>query len=449
MESGLILLALICGVRLRFWDEHALFQSYVAMPGFGLQAATFAVLMQTCFYYGGLYRLEKPRSGHEVMLCLSQALGGACLLLGAAYYLVPELLIGRGVLFISTGLVAVFVGANRMLIDAAWRTTSPQRILILGTQDLARAVAQEFDRRSDLNVALAGFVDSGSPAPQGYENLMGRPVWRADNDLDALVLRQGVGRIVVAMEDRRGRLPVGELVRLRTRGILIEDAETALSALSGRVWLRSVKPSWFVFSGGFRRSRVTMVIKRAMDLAIGVGTLILGLPAMILVAAAVRLDSAGPVIYRQERVGRGGRVFHVLKFRSMRENAEADGARWAQSSDDRVTRVGRFLRKYRLDEMPQCVNIILGHMSVVGPRPERPVFVERLREEICYYDERHTVRPGLTGWAQTQHVYGASVEDAARKLEYDLFYLKNMSIVFDVIVILQTIRTVMTGHGAR
>jgi exopolysaccharide biosynthesis polyprenyl glycosylphosphotransferase len=240
------------------------------------------------------------------------------------------------------------------------------------------------------------------------------------------------------------------LVNLRVRGVPVEDAHTALAALTGRVWLQAVQPSWFVYSDGFRRSRLNAVLKRVLDLCFGVMGLILSAPLMGLIAAAVRLDSKGPVFYRQTRVGQGGRLFEVLKFRSMRLNAEEEnGAQWAQEDDPRVTRVGKVLRKYRLDEIPQFINVIRAEMSFVGPRPERPVFVEQLREQIPYYDERHSVRPGITGWAQVQHSYGGTLEDSVRKLEYDLFYLKNMSMLFDCAIVFQTVRIVLFGRGAR
>jgi len=231
-------------------------------------------------------------------------------------------------------------------------------------------------------------------------------------------------------------------------GVRVEDAQTAMAELSGRISLSAIQPSWFVFSEGFRRSDLLILMKDSLDLACAVVGFLLTLPIMALVAAAIKLDSKGPVIYRQRRVGVGGRCFEVYKFRSMRTDAEQGRAQWASRNDPRVTRVGAFLRKYRLDELPQFVNVIRGDMSFVGPRPERPEFVEELREVIPYYDERHTVRPGITGWAQVQYEYGASVEGASRKLEYDLYYLKHMSALFDLRIILQTVRTVLSGKGA-
>jgi exopolysaccharide biosynthesis polyprenyl glycosylphosphotransferase len=229
----------------------------------------------------------------------------------------------------------------------------------------------------------------------------------------------------------------------------VEDAHSTIAALTGRVWLETVKPSWFVFSDGFQRSLLTLLLKRLIDLICGLAGLLLTFPLMLLIAVAIRLESKGPIIFRQTRVGLRGKPFKLLKFRSMRADAEQFGAVWASEKDPRITRIGRILRKYRLDEMPQFVNIIRGQMSFVGPRPERPVFVEQLRRDISYYDERHSVRPGLTGWAQVQYHYGSTVEDARNKMEYDLFYLKNMSVPFDCAIIFRTIRIVLMGKGGR
>jgi sugar transferase (PEP-CTERM system associated) len=259
---------------------------------------------------------------------------------------------------------------------------------------------------------------------------------------------EGVTRIIVALDDLRGALPTSELVRLRIKGIQVEDAYSALAALTGRIWLRATRPSSFVFSSGFQRSATTLFLKRVIDIALALCGIIVFAPLMGLVALAVWLESRGPVLYRQTRVGLSEEVFNLVKFRSMRVDAEKGGPQWSPKNDDRVTRIGRILRKYRLDELPQFFNVIRGEMSFVGPRPERPMFVEQLRQQIPWYDERHTVRPGVTGWAQVQYPYGCSVEDAMRKLEYDLFYLKNMSIAFDMAIVFQTVRVVLFGLGS-
>jgi sugar transferase (PEP-CTERM system associated) len=367
------------------------------------------------------------------------------------YYLLPDLLIGRGVFFISMGFTAVVVMPSRFMLNLAWQATAPkQNVLILGTGAAAMAVARELTRRADLSLHLIGFAEPGPVDRDSSGALLGFPILGPAEHLASYVHYQRVSRIVVALEDRRGAMPIRDLVKLRIQGVVVEDAPTAISALSGRVWLDLVRPSWFVFSEGFRRSKLTLVLKRCLDLLFGFAGLVLSLPLMALVAIAIRLDSRGPILFRQTRVGLGGRTFWLLKFRSMRVDAEKEnGVQWAEKNDPRVTRAGRFLRKFHLDELPQFINVIRGDMSFVGPRPERPEFVDKLRQEMSYYDERHTVRPGLTGWAQVQFHYGASIEDARRKLEYDLFYLKNMTLLFDAVIILKTIRIVLLGEGGR
>ena len=450
LEGLVITLALVCGARLRFWDSDAGFLAYVGVSDFLIQLAAFVVILQVSFYYCHLYDLSAIRHRHEMWISLGQSLGVGCLLLGLLYFAFPGLVISRGVFFISIALVAAFVTLNRAMLDRVWMVAAPrENTVILGTGKLGVTVCRELTSRDDLDVSLKGFVSLGVDhlADGG---ILGRPVLGAVDQLPAIVEQLGISRIIVALEDRRQTLPIRELVTLRVSGVRVEEAHSTISSLTGRVWLETVKPSWFVFSDGFRRSHLTAFLKRTIDLVCGLLGLVLSAPLMLLVAVAIRLDSKGPVIYRQARVGLRGRIFDVLKFRSMRTDAEAEnGAQWASDRDPRVTRVGRFLRKYRLDELPQFLNVIRGEMSFVGPRPERPVFVEQLRKEISYYDERHTVRPGLTGWAQVQYEYGASVEDAARKLEYDLFYLKNMSVMFDCAIIFKTVGIVLAGQGGR
>ena len=450
-EGVLIALALMCSVWLRFWNSPDEIDALVHFPEIALQGLMVIVIFQLCFYYSDLYDLNVIRGRSEQLICLGQSLGSACLVLGALYYIFPGLLIGRGIFLISVFLVAAFVTLNRVVLDRAWQLAAPkQNILILGTREMALNVARELKARDDLNVNLVGFLEA-KPGDSGPERtVFGHPVIGAADDLERLAAEYRVARIVVAMEDRRGKMPVRELVRLRVQGIRVEDAHSTMSSLSGRIWLESIHPSWFVYSDGFRRSRLTLALKRTLDLSFGIFGLVISLPVMALVAMAIKLDSKGPVIFRQKRVGLGGRSFELLKFRSMRVDAEqANGAQWASSNDPRATRVGRFIRKFRLDELPQFINLIRGEMSFVGPRPERPVFVEQLRKDIAYYDERHSVRPGITGWAQVMYPYAATVEDSYRKLEYDLFYLKNMSIFFDCAIILKTIRTVISGEGGR
>ena len=450
VESLLIVLSLICAVRLRFWNDPGEFDVYLSFPDFAIQSAIVVVVCLVCFYYNDLYNIGRGRGSLDRVLRIEQSLGAASLLLGSLYFLFPSLLLSRGVFLIGMGLVTTFILLSRQVLDKAWQlTATAQRVVILGTGPLALELARELTRRDDLNMKLEGFV-SGSGVGQDGEKIFGFPVLGSAAEMEELAERHAISKIIVALEDRRAVLPTRDLVTLKVRGVRVEDAPSALAALTGRISLRAIKPSWFVFSDGFQRSKWNDLVKRILDLAAGIIGLLLSSPVMILVAVAVRLDSKGPIIYRQTRVGRMDKHFEVLKFRSMRSDAEIQsGAQWASENDPRITRLGRFLRKYRLDELPQFINVIRGEMSFVGPRPERPVFVEELRKSIPYYDERHSVRPGLTGWAQVQYAYGSSIEDAFNKLEYDLFYLQNMSVTFDLAIIFQTIRIVLGGHGGR
>jgi sugar transferase (PEP-CTERM system associated) len=446
VESVVIVLSVGLGAKLRFWNDPAQFLLYTDSGSFLLQVLTVLLVLETCCYYNDLYDLSVVRPRGEQFLCLAQALGAGCLLLGLLYCLIPGLLVGRGVLFIALVLTTTVISAMRIGLDWVWQLTArEQPVLILGNGEIALTTARELERRVDLNFRIAGFV---TPHESPCRELLRYPVLGDQSELRSIAADHRISKIIVALEDLRGALPTRDLVRLRVQGIEIEDAHSALAALTGRVWLRTVRPSWFVFSTGFQRSKVTLVLKRIADLAFGLLGLVLLSPIMLLTAIAVRLDSKGPVLYRQERVGLTGKVFNLVKFRSMQTNAEAGkGAQWAQIDDPRVTRVGRFIRKYRLDELPQFLNVIRGEMSFVGPRPERPCFVEQLREQIPFYDERHSVRPGITGWAQVEYTYTASVEDAFRKLEYDLFYLKNLSILFDFAILFRTVRVVLFGAG--
>ena len=446
VEALLIVLSLICAVKLRFWNDPEEVLSYLSLPDFAVQAIVVVFVCLPCFYYNDLYDLSVGYSGVDRVIRVEQSLGAASLLLGLLYFLFPGLLLGRGVFIIGMVLVTALVILSRKLLDKAWQFTAPlQRVVILGTGQLALELARELTRRGDLNMKLEGFVGGSRD-----EKLFGFPVLGPASEMEAIAKERAVSKIIVALEDCRGALPTRELVTLRVQGVRVEDAASALSGLTGRIALRAVKPSWFVFSDGFHRSKWNDLLKRVLDLVAGILGFVVSLPVMILVALAVRLDSKGPVIYRQRRVGRMGRCFDVLKFRSMRTDAEQEnGAQWASANDPRVTRVGRFLRKYRLDEIPQFCNVIRGEMSFVGPRPERPCFVEELRKTIPYYDERHSVRPGITGWAQVQYTYGSTIEDAFNKLEYELFYLKNMSLTFDLAIIFRTIRIVIGGQGGR
>ncbi len=452
LEGGLIAAALTFGVKLRFWNDPASFEFYTMLPDFAIQALAVMLCIQVSFYYYELYDLHISWRPSEQYIRLGQSLGGACVLLSFLYFLFPALTLGRDVFFIALSMVMSSVLVTRLLVDWFWRATVPgESVLILGTTKLAVDIAREIKQREDLNLRLVGFVQTETGAASHGEAppLFGRTNLVEAGDLEAIVRQHGVSSMIVA-PDEHTVLPVSQLIHLRTRGVQVRDGNSTIASLTGRIPLETVPTNWFIFSEGFRRTRPIAAFKRILDLVASVAGLLLSAPIMALTAAAVKFDSAGPVLFRQTRVGLGGRSFEVLKFRSMRADAEAvSGAQWAQENDPRVTRIGKHLRKFRLDELPQFINVIRGDMSFVGPRPERPEFVTQLRRQIPYYDERHTVRPGITGWAQVCYPYGASVEDALRKLEYDLFYLKGMSFFFDAAIVFKTVQIVLFGRGGR
>jgi sugar transferase (PEP-CTERM system associated) len=270
------------------------------------------------------------------------------------------------------------------------------------------------------------------------------------SDLEDLVQSYRVDRIVVAVDDRRGRLPLDSLLRLRLPDeVAIQESVSFYETLTGKVNTEMLRPSWLIFSTLPASQRLYKHVRRLLDIALASAGIVLSAPIMLLTAIAIKLESRGPVLYIQDRVGKHNRPFKIIKFRSMKDDAEETGPVWAGQADSRVTRVGRVIRKLRVDELPQFVNIIRGEMSFIGPRPERPVFVEQLEREVPYYAQRHLVKPGLTGWAQVRYRYGASVEDAREKLQYDLYYIKNQSPVLDAIILIETIRIVLFGRGAR
>jgi sugar transferase (PEP-CTERM system associated) len=357
--------------------------------------------------------------------------------------------VGRGVFMVSATLVILFVSGWRMVFEWVSRRVAPrERLLLVGTGPAAVSLARElFQRRTELGVEIVGFVD---PDP----TRVGAPVINPGvigtvEDIPSIVRARGVARVVVSLADARGKLPMDKLLEMKLDGVTFDHLASVYEELTGKIAVENLRPSWLIFSAGFRKSRLVQSGKRLIDLLAATVGLALAAPIMAMVAAAVKLTSAGPAVYRQERVGQHGRVFTVLKFRSMRQDAEAGtGAVWAVKNDNRVTPIGRFLRKSRLDELPQLLNVLRGDMSLVGPRPERPEFVKKLTEQIPFYGQRHIVRPGLTGWAQVRYTYGSSVEDALEKLQYDLFYIKNLSIPFDLFIIFSTIKTVILRRGA-
>jgi len=404
-------------------------------------------LCELCFYYNDLYDLTIVHSKSELLVRILQAAGAAAIVLAVVSTLLPSLIIGHGIFITLVWMLPITIPAWRLAFDSL--THDPhleERVLIIGTGPLACTIAGQIGAQHDFAYRIVGFLEEPSatePAVAGLQ-VLGTP-----SDLPRLVAQHDIDRIVVSLADRRGHLPVGELLQAKLAGVRVEDAATTYERITGKILTEGLKPSWLIFSDGFSASRATRVVKRISDLLFaGIG-LIVAAPLMLLTALAIHLDSRGPIVYRQERVGEGGRIFTLCKFRSMRADAEAGTPVWARDRDDRVTRVGRFIRLTRLDELPQLWNVLRGDMSFVGPRPERPYFVQQLASAIPFYTERHAVKPGVTGWAQVKYRYGASIEDAMEKLRYDLYYIKHLSIVFDLTIVIDTVKVILSGKGAK
>lgn len=446
LEVLLVMAAVIGAAWLRFMNDpegHEIFQENIAV-----RALLVAMFTTTAMAALGLYEVHGRLNRFEFVLRLlvSFALGGIALMV--LYYLVPAAYIGRGVIVIAMVLGMVGIAVMRFcLVHAVSGDLFRRRVLVLGAGSNADLINTRLRRGSDRRAfTLVGFLPIPGQESTVPESMRIEPV----GGLSELAHRLQISEIVVAPDERRGGLPMEEMLTCVQRGVAMTDLSTFFEREAGIVTTNLVDPSWLVFSGGFDHSTSRCMNKRLFDVLAASMLLLVAWPFMALVAMCIRLESRGPILYQQTRIGEGGRPFELVKFRSMRVDAEGDGvARWAQRGDDRTTRVGRFIRLTRLDELPQLFNILRGEMSIVGPRPERPQFVDMLSREIRYYAVRHCVKPGLTGWAQLRYPYGASVRDAEEKLKFDLFYVKNHGLVFDLIILLQTVEVVLFQRGSR
>src|SRR5438094_2224005 len=432
----------------------------------GWKIAIVTALCQLCFYYNDLYDLTVVHSNRELVVRLLQAAGAAAIVLAAACIAVPSLILDSGTFVTALGVFVVAVLTWRVTFNYVARDPHlEERVLILGTGHTARMLAQQIATQQDFAYRLVGFLthDAGdgsrsrsqNAGSSGSSDTTEIHVRRHDiigtaTDIDRLVASRHVDRIIVGLSDRRGRLPIARRLHAKLSGVRVEDATTTYERLTGKILIDDLKPSWLIFSDGFRASRWTRFVKRMLDLSLSIIGFTVAAPVLLLTAIAIKLDSPGPPLYSQPRVGENGHVFKIYKFRSMRIDAEKTGTPiWATDRDPRITRVGRFIRLTRLDELPQLWNVMNGDMSFVGPRPERPFFVEQLAREIPFYMQRHAVKPGITGWAQVKYRYGSSIEDAMEKLRYDLYYIKHLSIFFDLTIVLDTVKVILFGKGAK
>jgi sugar transferase (PEP-CTERM system associated) len=443
IEAGLFFCAVFLAVKLH---DHA---ATLAEPAVLAPAAIFAVLMVCVNGAFGLYRRDQRLGFVNFVARAIVALFVGFVVAYAAFGMFPYGAIFQDALwFTVVYALAGLVIAHEVLLLPLTRAVFPHRVLVLGTGPEARAVEQCLAEANQPNLKLMGFyaVDQGAAPAVASHRIVPRN-W----PIDEAAWHLAVDEVVVAVREQRGGvLPLGELLSCRVSGVRVTDLAGFFERMRGEVPIEALKASWLIYGEGFRQGRSRHVVKRTFDLVVALALLALTAPIMLLAAIAIALGSGFPIIYRQERVGARGEPFMLLKFRSMVCDAEANGeAQWAAVNDARVTRVGRFLRRTRIDELPQLVNVLKGEMSFVGPRPERPCFVAKLTEQIPFYGVRHSVQPGITGWAQVRCAYGASVEDAVRKLQYDLYYVKNHTFFLDLLILLETVRVVLFGEGAR
>ena len=405
-----------------------------------------AVVEIFLLYVADLYNTRLPLGRREMVARLLICQAAAAPLVAAGGYALPSLRLGR-LAFLELGIIMTL---GLLFWRAAWlgswslaRMTI--RVLVVGSGPIGKSIA-DLGSGSARPFKIIGYLDDDPAAadsiPLGHE-LLGKIA-----DLSAIVEETRPDVVVVVQQDRRGRFPVNPLLECRLRGIAVEDWPTFYEKATGKILVTELRPSWLIFSDGFVKTARTEIIKRLFDVTLASVGLILAAPLMVLAAIAIKVESAGPVLYRQPRSGQNGCIFILNKFRSMRRDAEeGTGPVWAQQRDPRVTRVGALLRRMRLDELPQLFNVLLGHMSFIGPRPERPEFVHALQKEIPYYMKRLSIKPGITGWAQVKYGYGATVEDALEKLQYDLYYIKNLSLFLDLLILLNTVQVVLFARG--
>jgi sugar transferase (PEP-CTERM system associated) len=439
VETMVVFTSFLLGILLAFPEE-----SYIALNyEYGylkILVGTGLVLM--CSHWFDLYDFTRLDAKTDMYFRLFLVPGLLALGFAAIGLIFPKLLPGNNAVLI--GLVFLTLGLFGWRTAYGWLVQQPvmqERVYVLGTGERAQRLVQGLRQRKELGIDVIGW--SGN-----VEGALTRET-AAAHLMEAAATRS-VHRVIVAMPDRRGTIPMHELLQMRLNGVRVEEATSWLEKMSGRIEVEQLYPSWLIFADGFRFSSSFTMMRRILSTAVALILLIVVLPILPFVILAIKLDSQGPILYRQKRVGRAGHVFNCYKFRTMRQDAEADtGPTWAGDDDPRITRIGKFLRSTRLDEIPQLWCVFKGDMAFVGPRPERPEFVEWLSKEIPYYGVRHAVRPGITGWAQVRYKYGNTVEDAKEKLQYDLFYIKNASPGLDILIMFQTIKIVLLGRGAQ
>ncbi len=511
-EAALIGLGLLFATALRFRDAQAI-REQLQLPGVVLRYVIVVLVCELTLYYCDLYDLQIVSRRSVLFVRLLQALGSACVILSLLYFWDPDLSLGRGIAAIAAPVIISLVVGWRLLVDAgAPLMRRSERILIVGDGPAGRSLAEDLVKRPELNVQVVGFLseseetirngdretrgsryysvhsapnrqyvrtplvtqfagapmagsgvvafataaNSGAAAARSLavverdaEEIEMPPVVGNVSAVEKIVASERIDRIVLSFGERRGGMPIAELLRLKFEGFRIEEAHNMYERTTGRILLDHLSPSWLILSDGFQKPPLVLAAKRVLDLFVSALGLLLTAPIIAAVALAIWTEDGSPVLFRQERIGLGGRHFQILKFRSMRNQPADASPSWTSDEDPRITRVGKVIRKFRLDELPQLINVLRGNMSVVGPRPEQPRLAKMLEQELPYYSQRHTMRPGITGWAQVKYGYGASIEETKIKLEHDLFYIKHLSTSLDLAIMFETGKVLLSGRGAK
>ncbi|RMD63212.1 MAG: TIGR03013 family PEP-CTERM/XrtA system glycosyltransferase [Alphaproteobacteria bacterium] len=437
VEAAILMLSLYTGVLISWVNFDFSYRDFIE---FLPEALSFASIMITVMFALGLYNETIALTLPQVIVRMTVSFVLGFVILSAIFYMVPAVIIWRSVM--AGTMVTAYLGvllARTVFLHAIDLTPLKRRIVVVGSGARAARIEQLERRGQAFGFVCLGYL----PTPGETPAVSAERILDPATGLCDFARRNNISEIVIAPEDRRQRLPMEELAECAFQGISVCDFLRFWEREAKRVDLDALPQNWLIYSSSFPGNRLHRFFKRLFDIVVSVIALILLMPLLVSTAIAIRLDSPGPVFYRQQRVGLRGQPFELLKFRSMRPDAERDGPRWAAARDDRVTTIGSFIRKVRIDELPQIFNVLKGEMSFVGPRPERPFFVEQLAKEIPFYRERFRVKPGITGWAQLNYPYGASVADARAKLEYDLYYIRHFGLMLDTIIVLQTIRVVL------
>ncbi|WP_321495907.1 TIGR03013 family XrtA/PEP-CTERM system glycosyltransferase [uncultured Desulfobacter sp.] len=416
-----------------------------------LRILLITAILQTCLYYNDLYDFEIVSQIPEISIRLLQSLGVASIFLAGVYFFFPLVILDQKIYILSIFFLIFFIIFWRVgYLHILNKGMFNQRIIILGSSKLAMDIYHSIIKTIDCGYTVCAIVPDCTDEEfekKLPENIL---IHQDYKTLCELCEVYGIDKIIVALKEKRGRFPSQDLIQCRTEGIDVITGSSFFEMLTGKVLVREIEPSWLIFSKGFQKSWLKASLKRMQDVILSSILLTLLAPLLLVVAVLIKMDSKGPVLFAQDRVGGGKKEYMMHKFRSMVQDAEKHtGPVWAGDNDHRITRVGRIIRKYRIDELPQLWEVLTGTMSLVGPRPERKYFTDQLEKQIPFYGQRFNVKPGLTGWAQVCYDYGATVEDAVEKLNYDLFYIKNMSFALDLVILLKTVKTVLFGKGAR